>query len=404
MKGDAFLRVIVILLVAAVAGYLLISLLPGSDPSYTTYKAVHYEVGGLTTSGFVVRSEQTVSGGAGRVVVRTREEGERVAKGASVASVFRNESARKRQDRIDKLEDELAQLEETYSFANSGMDVTSLDSDILRLMSQVTASSFRGKRDVASGAAANLKVTVLRRYLTADDTQLLWNRITDTRQQLNELYAEAKAEAGSIDAPQAGYFSASVDGYEAVLTPEFLETATVAQFAAARPDSEAAKSAVCKLVTSPKWFYVTELYPAAISGLKVGARIEVSFVYDFNQSVEMQVYRISPSQEGRCLLILSSEDYIQTAVSTRRQSATLMQEEVSGLLVPKTAIYADDDGTSFVYVLEGIKARKKTVRILRDLGEQFLVELNQASTRNLWPDDEIILTKEEMFDGKVMEK
>ena len=40
--------------------------------------------------------------------------------------------------------------------------------------------------------------------------------------------------------------------------------------------------------------------------------------------------------------------------------------------------------------------------IINDNGDQYLVALDKSSIQNLWPEDEVILTKEEMFNGKVM--
>ena len=65
-------------------------------------------------------------------------------------------------------------------------------------------------------------------------------------------------------------------------------------------------------------------------------------------------------------------------------------------------MYVNENGESGVYVLEGAEARWKTVNILYEDGESFLVELDKSSTRNLWPEDEIILTTDTIFEGKVM--
>ena len=70
--------------------------------------------------------------------------------------------------------------------------------------------------------------------------------------------------------------------------------------------------------------------------------------------------------------------------------------------MPKSAIYVNDAGQSGVYILEGAEARWKDVHILHDNGDSFLVELDKTSTANLWPEDEIILTTEDIFEGKVM--
>jgi hypothetical protein len=130
----------------------------------------------------------------------------------------------------------------------------------------------------------------------------------------------------------------------------------------------------------------------------------VNFVYDFYSSVRMKVERISPSENERCILVLSSEAYIQSAVTARTQSADLIFADRSGLRVPKTAIYVNEEGSSGVYVLEGAEAKWKSIQILYDNGDSFVVALDKSSTKNLWPEDEIILTTGEIFNGKVMVK
>ena len=62
MRGEKFLKAVIITICVVVASYLVFSVTTRSESSITTYKAVRYEVGdGITTSGFVVRSEASTS-------------------------------------------------------------------------------------------------------------------------------------------------------------------------------------------------------------------------------------------------------------------------------------------------------------------------------------------------------
>lgn len=403
MKGDKFLRMIVLILCCVVAFYIIASVARGPDNGYTTYKAVYYEVGGFTTSGFVVRSERPNVGQNAPIVVYTRAEGERVGAGQTVASTFRDDEAKLRQNRIDELELELSQMEYAYSFSSNGADSATLDSDIQRLMNQTAIQSSRRDYGNADASAEQLKSYILRRYITSADAEKLWERISETKDRLSQLYAQAEAESGRVTTTDAGYFSSVVDGYELILTPSFLETATVSQFLSLRTPLNVT-NAVGKVVTSPKWYYATVVNAAAIEGLEPGNRVDVSFTSDFFRTVNMKVERISPSENGACLLVLSAERDIQEAVSARSLTADLILQHRSGLLVPKEAIYVNDEGKAGVYVLEGAEARWKTVNIIYDNGETYLVAQDKSSIENLWPEDEIILTKEEIFEGKVMEK
>ena len=44
----------------------------------------------------------------------------------------------------------------------------------------------------------------------------------------------------------------------------------------------------------------------------------------------------------------------------------------------------------------------KTIEILHDNGESYVVKLDKSSTGNLWPGDEIIVGARNLYDGKVV--
>lgn len=405
MKGEKFMRIIVVALLCVAACYLIFSVTRFSGDAFTTYKAVRYEVGdGITTSGFLVRSEQILRSEGAGIVVPTRSEGEKVGKGQTLALSYRDEEAKLLQAQIDELEEEIAQMKYAHSYSASDADSASMDTDILRLVNQITLSASRREYAAADKSAESLKPYILRRYLNSSDADALWARITAAQERLDTLYEEVGSESGSVTAPVSGWFSAVSDGLEDDLTPTFLETATVEALEKFQGVNRRTEDAIGKLVTSQKWYFAAVVPSQNVAELELGDRIEVNFAYDFYGSLKMKVERISPSEEGRCILVLSSESYIQYAVTSRTQTADLVFADRSGLRVPKTAIYATEDGQSGVYVLEGAEAKWKPITILFDNGDSFIVELDKSSTKNLWPEDEIILTTGEIYNGKVMIK
>ena len=117
----------------------------------------------------------------------------------------------------------------------------------------------------------------------------------------------------------------------------------------------------------------------------------------------MTVWRISDEADGKRLLILRCTDDISDATSLRVQSADIVARSHKGLRVPKQAVYySDDTGSAGVYVLSGTNAVWKNIEILYDIGESYIVTEDKRSIDNLWPGDEIILTSQTLFDGKVV--
>ena len=142
--------------------------------------------------------------------------------------------------------------------------------------------------------------------------------------------------------------------------------------------------------------YVMATDPAA------GETLTVSFGLEKLSQIRMQVEAISEAEDGVCTIVLSCEREPQEVTALRRQSADIIFSSYTGLRVPKQALYMVD-GQAGVYVLEGARARWKPVEILYAYGDGYVVELDQSSTGNLWPGDDIILTSDDIEDGKVME-
>ena len=398
------MKAVVVTLSCVVACYLIFSVTQFSGESYSIYKAVRYEVGdGISTSGFLVRHEQLLMPDSGGIVVPIHMEGEKLGVGQVVANTYRDDAAKAQQERINELKEELEQLQ-SIAALSAEKDSSAFDADLMELMNQITVYAFRRNYNAANSASQTLKSLVVRRYLNNADSDALSQRIQEVKEQLAALNAEKHSESGTVLAPVSGYFSAVTDGYESLLTPEFLESASVNAFEKNVAMGKQDTGAVGKLVSSKKWYLAAVVPAENVKALSLGTVIEVNFTFDLPSVMQMKVERISPEEYGRCLLVLSSEEFIQHAVTPRTENVDLVFSRSSGLRVPKTALYVDEAGKTGVYVLVGAEARWKNIEILVDDGDNFIVKLDKSSTKNLWPEDEIILTTGEIFDGKVMVK
>lgn len=403
-QGGIFLKVIFGVLGVFVALYLLLRLLaPKSGSSLTTETAVAYEVGdGITTTGFVVRSEQVVVSGDSLLVYQ-RSEGEWVGAGQSIATSCRDSDAQARQAQITELEDQLAQLQYAYDHTTAENDTAALDRSIESQIIQTAADTAQRNLTAASASAGKLKTYMLRRCTGEDDSSALWTRISDLRTQLTALQAQSAADSTALTAPAAGYFSAAVDGYETVLTPDSVAEMRVADFEKLASLSPAIPNgARCRLITSNTWYYVTEAETSQLEGCETGDTVSVRFAYDFYDEMQMTIARIGDDENGKCLLVLSAEKYVSQATLMRSQAADIVFRTYSGLRVSKQALYCNSDGETGVYILQGASAKWKAVTILHDNGDSYIVTLDKSKTSNLWPGDEILITTEELYDGKVV--
>lgn len=403
-QGTRYLKFIFMLLLAVLVCYLIFSALTSVRAGITTATAIPYEVGdGLTTTGFVLRDERLITSNYA-INVLTRKEGEKVSAGGVVATVYRDENAKTLQGQIDELDEQITQLEYVYNAASATQDNAALDVNILNDIKNLNVNIARGNFASADSMSAQMRSEILRRYLDVESPNTLQNKLTQLRNQRSDLTGQMGGNTDSITTDVSGIFSSAVDGYETVLSYDKIEKLTVSGFQSLEQQEVAPDdSAIGKIITSDIWYYATVAPEEQVEGIRAGDRLTVTFSYDFYEDVTMTVAHLSQPEDGKRVLVLSCGDFLTQATGLRAQTADIIFESYSGLRVPKQAVYySEETGSAGVYVLEGRKAVWKDVTILYDNGESYVAQLDKKSIDNLWPGDEIIVTNQELFDGKVV--
>lgn len=399
-QGARYTRIILGIFLTAVVCYFGYYVFTALSQPLTTVAAIEYEAGsGSYTTGFVVRDETVVSSrhAIANLIVA---EGERVAKGQAVATGYLNEDAQARQEHIASVELQLEQLEYAVSYSSDVSDQARLDSEIQSQLLSLSKYIARGDMNSAADLSSGLKGLVLRRTTSSDGDAAMRVSIQAKKEELAQLKTASKADSLTVFSGESGYFSGTVDGYESVLTVDQLDTLTVSRLEELTA-RETEQRSVGKIVRGDTWYYVT-VVPADQAGhVRKGDRVPVSFAAQFMEGLEMTVYRVGDEEDGRCLLVLSCDRYMQEVTLLRQQSADVVFTSFAGLRVPKDAIRVIDQVPG-VYVVEGRAAAWKPVEILHDNGESYVVELDKSSTDHLWPGDEIIVGGRNLYEGKVV--
>ena len=111
-----------------VAAYFLIQALQFLDDPLTVTLAYNYQVEStVDLAGYVVRDERVLPDDSGGLLRIQREEGERVAGGGTVASVYADQASLDRQAEIDSLESRVEQLQYAQDLALAAETTRKLD-------------------------------------------------------------------------------------------------------------------------------------------------------------------------------------------------------------------------------------------------------------------------------------
>lgn len=421
-QGTLVNRVVMLCLLAAIVIYLGVSAWRSFTDPYQTVLSYSYTVDDtMEATGFLVRSEQVIAGSGG-IVDPLVDEGEKVARGAAVAAVYQSQEAAQRQQEIQALELELEQLEYVLNAGDSAADSAQLSQEVIAALAELRASVAQGDLTKLEDQTMALKSLIYKRETAfgegSGSKDALTASIQSVESQLASLTSMAAQDTSRITVSQSGVYSAQVDGYESLLTPDTLETLTPSALDTLATQAVSGDtSAVGKLITDATWYFVCPLTEAQAQRLTQGDTVQVRFSRDWSGEVPMVVERIGAPENGRVAVILSATRFLSDTTLLRRQTVDIVFYSQSGIRVPKSAIRVstmeeenEETGETItknvtgVFALVSSRAEFKPVNVLAERDDYCLVEPVDSTTKKaLRAGDTIIIAGAEIFDGQVIE-
>ena len=318
-RSSPLLKVLPIAVLAAVLVYFAAQVYNYfADPMTITlvYEAQAEDV--ISMEGWLVRTEEPLPGQTG-TVSRAVQEGQRVAAGETVATVYSDDSALQTVSRIETLELQLQQLQfalTSYLDPDAALKLdTSITGDILALRQTLSAGDYAA----AESDLAAMKAAVLKRdhgsYTSQEEIQAQIKSVESEIQQQKAALSGAK----TVTAKASGTYSAVCDGYESVLTEAFLEDVTPGKLNGVKAAAE--QSNVGKLIYGDTWYYAVVLPAEQAAALKDMGRVDVRLAKGFDQSIRMSVVSVSREENGQAAVVLSSTRYLAQTTLLRHQAA-----------------------------------------------------------------------------------
>lgn len=389
-----------------------------SEP-YTTALAYTYTSNDSAEAvGILVRQETVLPAQTGIVDV-TRSEGEKVGVGQSVAQVYRDSQAQNNQADLEALADQIQLLE--YSSDGGGVDsAAKLDENILQAVTALHAASGVGDYNQLEDQARTLKSTVLKRgyvYGNGLGAEELSQKLNDLKSQYAALKQQTSSSTSSVRAPQSGVFSTLVDGYETAVTPQTVLQLTPSSLSALLAgQGKEAGGGMGKLITSTRWYFAAALPVSVAERLKEGSTATLRFSGDFDQDIDMRVDQVGQAEGDESVVVFSTDRYLSQTTLLRQQTAELIFNSWSGLRIPKQALrmekstYTDKEtgqeaqnNRLGVYALLGGRAEFKTVEVVTEGDDYYVVRSTTDESDALRAGDEVIVRATELYDGQLLE-
>ena len=210
--------------------------------------------------------------------------------------------------------------------------------------------------------------------------------------------------AASVPAPRTGYFFYDVDGFEG-LTVEEVSALTPQQLdALANTHTKDSGTAVGKMVTSYRWYYVTAVDAAAAARFTVGRKVTLAFSDAGVTDVAAMVESVSePDADGRVTVTLCSEQMDERFSGLRFENVEVQFSSYTGIRISRNAMHINGEGEHGVYIKFGSMVLFRRITSIFETEAYFLVPVEPDGESNqvkLY--DEIIVEGTDLFDGKLL--
>ena len=396
-----------------------------NDPLSTTLVYSYQVEEDVTLSGWVVRTEQLLPSGGGGIVELRREEGERVSVGGEVAEIFTDQTTLDIRQQVEILTDQLEQLRYARETAATPEAALKLDAQIEQSILDYRRYVAAGQFSKAETQGRELRALVMKRDYSALENEDVEAQIQQIERRIGSLNTQTVDSVRRIVSPKSGLFSAVVDGYEGILTPEVLKTLKPSQLDDLVKTPAAPGSDVGKLVLGDVWYYVAvmpaeeaeDLAEWSAALVKKRQTLTLRFAKSVERDLPVVVDSVGAEEDGQCVVVFRGTKYLAQLTLLRHQSAQVVSRVYEGVRVPKSALRiiatkeTAADGTEKtvqtigLYCVVGMEARFKPVEILYS-GDGFVLVQPAASVTaealKIRNGDEVIIAARDLYDGKVI--
>ena len=385
------------------------------DP-LTTVLAYRYEVEQtVDLSGFVVREERVLPDEGGGLLRIQRAEGERVAAGGTVASIYADQASLDRQAEIDSLESRVEQLQYAQDLALAAETTRKLDAQIVQNLMEYRRFLAADRLYDAESAALELRALVLKRDYSDAGNGDIALQLQELGAQLLALRSQSEGSVRRVTVPEAGLYSTEVDGFETVLTPAMLEDLTPSALSSLTADPAAA-SRVGKLVLGGEWYYAAVMPSDAAMALQQNeGALLLRSSKGVDRDLPVTLESVGPRENGRVVAVFRGNAFLRELTLLRQQRAQIITGSIEGIRVPRECLraewaYLDENGKTVteeqtgIYCLVGREARFKPVEVIYSAESFVLVRpASDQEKRRLRSGEQIIVSARGLFDGKVLQ-
>lgn len=370
----------------------------------TELAVMHSVYESIEAEGLVYRTETVISAVTDGEPYFAVENGTRVAKNSVIASVYDDAESGRIEQQIAEIEAQISAFKTIKADAESGrLTLDAINQQTSDALLNLIADTELGNLSEVSDNAFNILSLLSKKALVTGKEVDLPAKIQQLEQKKAEMKTSYRKAISKVQAPVAGYFADSVDGYEALLTVDALTDLTpVALEEDMNLQPDTAISACGKIVSGYEWYMACILPDSYYNVLSVDRSLTLRMSLVLDESIPVTVYSCKKDNKGNMAVVFRCDRMSAELSTIRKEAVEIQLVEHTGLKVPKDAIVVNDQQQAGVYIRSG------NVVAFRKIEQQYSQPADYAICKIINEDgylqmyDDIIVGGRDLYDGKII--
>lgn len=406
-SGSTMQRIAAILLGIAALVYAIYHIASLFDEEIATIASgVATERTVVDTTGYIFRDEVLLTSQNSGVADYSVADGARVSVGDTVASVYKSGSEMSKA-RLKSLDKKIALLEKSTESGRVLANLPEVEEDISDSYYALARMLAEGDTGGISKQADKLLTSMNEYSLLTDENSSVRYTLESLKQQRATILKNGGTSI-SEKATDSGYFYSYADGLESTFTLKAADDMTAERYSqlTATKAPKVSERVYGKLSDSAEWRFVVKVTDDEKSFFKTGETYELKFTENGNTVIPMTLTSsINEDEDGGRILVFSTNRLPDGFVFNRCQTVSIEVSAVSGIYVPKSAVYTDG-GVQHVYVLKGSVVSYRRIEIVYEGKDYYLVSEKstvESRAEYLGTNELIIVNGSNLFDGRILD-
>lgn len=365
----------------------------------------------LDVTGVAIRDEKLISEATDGYVYYEITNGDRVAKGGTIAKVYSSEAVALAQQQIRQLDEEIRSLEALQLQSSAGRtDLQSINKQVDALQKEILLHVRAGRMTEAAVCRTELQQLLNRKQLVIDKMTDFSPRLTTLKSKRASLESLMEANRKHIASPAAGYFVSEADGYESAISYADVANTTVSQLSnllsGGVSPSVTAPNCIGKVVGDYVWYLACIVPQEKLSLISQGQSFQIRLPFVTDEQIPVKVFKVNTDpRTGQAVVVLECSYMSEELSSVRFAEVRILLKEYTGLYVPDRALHFGKNNESGVYVRVGNVLSFRNIRVLYydETGHYSICEAPTEEDRDyLRLYDDMVVEGKGLYDGKVV--